>query len=121
MTGVQTCALPICCLLSHCVVTLGERGVFAASAQGEQVYVPGVEVKVVDTVGSGDAFTAGFVHALLRGEPLADCCRLGNALGALVAGQSGATQPISPEELRAFLSGDHPHICEATLKAFAPA
>src|SRR6266568_2930203 len=32
---------------------------------------PGFQVEVKDTVGSGDAFTAGLVHALLSGESLA--------------------------------------------------
>ncbi len=109
------------CVLSHCVVTLGERGVFAASSKGERVYLPGLKVKVVDTVGSGDAFTAGFVHALLRGQSLAECCGLGNALGALVATQPGATQAIPPERLESFLRADHPRLCEAALAEFKAA
>jgi fructokinase len=88
--------------LSHCVVTLGERGAYAASAQGEKVQVSGYKIELADTCGSGDAFTAGFVHRLLRGEPLAACCEMGNALGALVASQKGATEAISPERLKAF-------------------
>jgi fructokinase len=89
--------------LSHCVVTLGDRGAFAASNEGERVYVPGYEVKVQDTCGAGDAFTAGFIHGLLRGQFLAECCRLGNALGALVATQSGATVPVPRQQLKDFL------------------
>ncbi len=88
--------------LTHCVVTLGERGAYAASAEGERVHVPGYKVELADTCGSGDAFTAGFIHRLLRGAPLAECCRLGNALGALVASQKGATGHIPPERLKAF-------------------
>jgi fructokinase len=105
------------CLLSHCVVTLGERGVFAVSSREERVYVPGFQVQVVDTVGSGDAFTAGFLHALLRGQSLAECCRLGNALGALVATQSGATQPIGRETLSDFLAAPPPPVVDETLRA----
>ncbi len=88
--------------LTHCVVTLGERGAYAASAEGERVQVPGYKVELADTCGSGDAFTAGFIHRLLRGAPLAECCKLGNALGALVASQKGATGRIPPERLKAF-------------------
>jgi fructokinase len=90
--------------LTHCVVTLGERGAYGASAEGERVYVPGYKVELADTCGSGDAFTAGFIHRLLRGEPLASCCELGCALGALVASQKGATEPISPARLEAFVA-----------------
>src|SRR5262249_32120143 len=71
--------------LKGCVVTLGERGAFTVTS-GEEAQVEGVKVRVVDTIGSGDAFSAGFLTSWLRGETLAQCCALGNALGALVAG-----------------------------------
>ena len=90
--------------LTHCVVTLGERGAYAASAEGERVYVPGYKVELADACGSGDAFTAGFIHRLLAGVPLAECCELGCALGALVASQKGATEAISTERVEAFLA-----------------
>lgn len=88
--------------LDCCVVTLGEEGAFAASADGRQVYVPGYKVMLADTVGSGDAFAAGFLHHWLRGEPLEACCRLGNILGAIVSTQPGATVPIAPVLLESF-------------------
>jgi len=105
--------------LSCCLVTLGGHGAFAASADGKKVYVPGYEIKVVDTCGSGDAFSAGFIHEYLRGKSLADCCRLGNAFGTVVAMQRGATTPISFEELRHFLKANRPRVHEPSLKAFA--
>ena len=80
--------------LSHVVVTLGERGAFAATTNGVRAYAPGHRVKLVDTCGSGDAFTAGFVHELLQEQPLVACLERGNLLGALVATQPGATTPI---------------------------
>lgn len=81
--------------LSHVVVTLGSRGSFGASREGPRVYVPGLRVEtLVDTCGSGDAFTAGFVHEFLAGKRLGDCLERGNILGALVAGQEGATTPL---------------------------
>lgn len=107
------------CLFSHCVITLGERGALAASARGECVYVPGIQVAVVDTVGAGDAFSAAFVHALLRGRPLSECCARGVALGAMVAAQAGAMQPIASAELERFLGAGHPRVMEPSLKEFA--
>ncbi len=86
------------------VVTLGEGGACAVSATGETVYEPAYLVAPVDTIGSGDAFTAGFIHALLADRPLADACRLGNALGALVTGQRGATESLSPDRIDFMLS-----------------
>ncbi len=106
--------------LACCLVTLGERGAFAASAEGDLIYTPGYAVDVVDTCGSGDAFSAGFVHAWLDGAPLSDCCRLGCALGAMVAAQRGATTPISIKEIRAFTRLKHRLVPEPALQAFAP-
>ncbi|MDF5756024.1 carbohydrate kinase [Spongiactinospora sp. TRM90649] len=45
------------------VVTKGAQGA-VASLRGGRVVVPGFPVAVVDTVGAGDAFTAGLLHAL---------------------------------------------------------
>jgi fructokinase len=86
------------------VVTLGEGGACAVSGAGEIVYEPGYVVAPVDTIGSGDAFTAGFIHALLADRPLSEACRLGNALGALVTGQRGATESLSPDRIDLMLS-----------------
>lgn len=104
--------------LTHCVITLGPKGVFAVAATGEQVYEPGRDVKVKDTTGSGDGLTAAFLHAHLQGQGLRDCCRLGNAMGSLVATQAGATNPISAEALEAFLAEPPPPIIEPSLKPY---
>ncbi|MEX2549415.1 MAG: carbohydrate kinase [Nitriliruptoraceae bacterium] len=48
------------------VVTLGPEGAVALTADGREVRVPGETVEVVDTVGAGDAFTAGLLAWLDR-------------------------------------------------------
>ncbi len=101
--------------LTHCLVTLGERGAYAA-ANAEPVYVPGYRVPLEDSCGSGDAFTAGFIHSLLRGKSVGECCEMGNALGAMVAMQSGATEPIAKEEIQRFMATEHERIVDARLK-----
>jgi fructokinase len=57
---------------------------------------PGFPVKVKDTVGSGDAFTAAMTHYLLRGAELRILNEAGNRWGSWVASQSGA-MPELPE------------------------
>jgi sugar/nucleoside kinase (ribokinase family) len=73
---------------------LGEKGATAADRGGKVVNVGGKKVEVVDTVGSGDAFTAGFVHSLLAGGSLEESCRFGNELGAAVAGTRGGMAAV---------------------------
>ncbi len=87
--------------LDVCVVTRGEKGAFAVT-RDEEVEVSGWKVDVVDTIGSGDAFSAAFLHGWLRGRSLEDCVFFGNALGALVARTKGAMTPISADEIRRF-------------------
>ena len=107
--------------LNCCLVTLGDHGAFAASVNHDKVYVPGLEIHVVDTCGSGDAFSAGFVHEYLRRKPLADCCRFGNQLGALAATRPGGAAPISRVELDRFAASSHRLIREPKLEEFAAA
>ena len=107
--------------LRCCLVTLGEHGAFAASVNDDKVYVPGLEITVADTCGSGDAFSAGFVHEYLRRKPLGTCCRFGNLLGAMAAMRSGGTAPISSLELDRFAAAKHRFIREPKLEEFSVA
>ena len=61
--------------------------------------VAGVRVKVLNTLGAGDAFLSGFLHAWLNGEDWTACARSGNACGALVVSRHGCTpaMPTKPE------------------------
>jgi fructokinase len=71
-------------------VTRGNCGSLLVSAD-ERSEHRGFEVKVADTVGAGDAFTAALVHGYLRNTPLAQINETANRVGAWVASQPGAT------------------------------
>jgi fructokinase len=71
-------------------VTRGNSGSLLVSAS-ECCEHPGYKVKIADTVGAGDAFTAALVHGYLRGTSLAQINENANRVGAWVASQSGAT------------------------------
>jgi fructokinase len=92
--------------IMQCLVTLGEKGAFAASTDGQRVYVPGYKVELADSLGSGDAFTAGFVHKTLRGENLAAACEFGNVIGSIVATQTGATVAVRQVDIDRFVQED---------------
>ncbi|HEY1607631.1 MAG TPA: 5-dehydro-2-deoxygluconokinase [Paraburkholderia sp.] len=64
----------------------------------------GVEVEVLNVLGAGDAFAAGFLSGWLRDAPLEDCARTANACGALVVSRHGCAPAMpTPAELDYFL------------------
>ena len=67
---------------------------------------PGFLVEVFNVVGAGDGFLSGFLSGWLRGMAWSECCRRGNATGALVVSRHGCS-PASPTsaELDWFLQG----------------
>lgn len=83
-------------------VTRAERGCLLVGSD-EVADVPGRRVDVVDAVGSGDAFTAGLITALLENWPLRAAAEFANEIGALVATQRGAMPDLADRfrELRA--------------------
>jgi len=70
-------------------VTRGSAGC-ALLMNGKYIEAPGYPVQVVDTVGSGDAFAAAFLHGLDNGWPTPDIGNFANRVGALVASRRGA-------------------------------
>jgi len=69
-------------------VTRGQHGSLLVHGS-EATEHPGFCVKVADTVGSGDAFTAGLVHEFLHGAPLDRMNEVANLVGAWVASEVG--------------------------------
>ena len=65
----------------------------------------GVDVEVLNVLGAGDAFSAGFLSGWVRGEDYDACCRYANACGALVVSRHGCA-PAMPTriELDYFLA-----------------
>jgi fructokinase len=94
--------------LTACILTLGAKGVVAANNKNEFIQLPGHKIKVIDTVGAGDAFTAGFLHSFLEGSPLTYCCAFANALGALVSQTRGGTAPIKLSDVEALAQREQP-------------
>jgi fructokinase len=83
-------------------LTRGDKGSLLTDPAGTHEH-PGFCVQVKDTVGAGDAFTAGLVHELLRGSPLALMNHTANRMGAWVASSSGAMPEAPKEGLNAAL------------------
>jgi fructokinase len=79
------------------VVTLGSDGC-AVFSDNAIFHYGGFNVRVIDTVGAGDAFSAAFIHGVHRGWPMDRTARFANALGATVASRAGATPSWTPNE-----------------------
>jgi fructokinase len=84
--------------LQMVAVTRGSRGSLLVTRDEWHVH-PGFPVRVADTIGAGDAFTAAMTHYLLRGADLATLNEAGNRWGAWAVSQSGAMPPL-PDSVR---------------------
>lgn len=79
------------------IFTCGAIGSYVFTAD-ETSYVETPKVKVADTVGAGDSFTATFVAQYLKGKTIKDAHRIAVQASAFVCTQNGA-MPVFPKEI----------------------
>lgn len=72
---------------------------------GKTYQAPTCELNVLDRVGGGDGFAAGFFYGLLSGQPEEQAVRLGWAHGALLTTFPGDTTMATLEQVQAFAKG----------------
>lgn len=78
----------------------------AVAWMGGQTYqAPQCELDVLDRVGGGDGFAAGFFYGLLSGASPEEALRLGWAHGALLTTTPGDTTMVTLEQVQAFAQG----------------
>jgi 2-dehydro-3-deoxygluconokinase len=76
-----------------------------AWVNGKTYSAPTAELEVLDRVGGGDGFAAGFIYGLLTGESPDEAVKLGWAHGALLTTFPGDTTMATLEQVRAFAQG----------------
>lgn len=83
------------------VIKLGAEGTLGVF-QGEKARVSSIPVNVIDTVGAGDSFDAGFLYGYLHQWSLERSLRLACICGALSTQRAGGTegQPTLPEAMK---------------------
>jgi fructokinase len=64
---------------------------------------PGSDLKVVDTVGAGDSYTAALALGLLSGKPPEDILRIAHRVADFVCTQPGATPPMLADFAAEFM------------------
>jgi 2-dehydro-3-deoxygluconokinase len=76
-----------------------------AWVDGKTHIAPECELHVLDRVGGGDGFAAGFFYGLMTGEAPEEAIKLGWAHGALLTTFPGDTTMATVAEVRAFAKG----------------
>ncbi|MFI1459761.1 sugar kinase [Nocardia carnea] len=93
------------CGVSEVVIKLGADGATAHTAAGVTTG-EGHRVSVVDSIGAGDAFTAGYLSALLDGGDIAERLARANTLGAFAVSSRGDWEGLpSRDELALITAG----------------
>jgi 2-dehydro-3-deoxygluconokinase len=72
---------------------------------GKTYTAPTCELDVLDRIGGGDGFAAGFFYGLLTGESEEDAVKLGWAHGALLTTFPGDTTMATLDQVKAFAKG----------------
>jgi sugar/nucleoside kinase (ribokinase family) len=74
--------------------------------KGERYMLPAVEAPVIDAVGAGDSFDAGYLYAFLHGMSARDCLRSGLFCGSMNTSKPGGTAgQAGLSELKNYLRG----------------
>ena len=84
--------------LDMLILTCGDKGSYIFT-KDEMSYLSTNDIKVVDTVGAGDSFTASFIASMLKGKTIHEAHRIAVNVSAFVCTQKGAT-PIIPNNLK---------------------
>lgn len=89
----------ISCFANVIVIKMGAKGSMLIKKDGSRRLLPAfVNEKVVDAIGAGDSFNAGFVTSFVKGYELEECQRLGNLMGAVNTTSAGGTSAFSSLE-----------------------
>jgi len=85
------------------LITRGQNGVFAFHQKSGAFFDPGYKIEIIDNIGSGMAFSAGFLHYYLNGKTIQQALDFGNAAGALNTTKRGATSYFNKKEVLNFM------------------
>ncbi len=88
------------------VIKRGAQGAVARVGKDKFVALP-PDVQMVDPVGAGDSFDAGFLHQFIRGARIEDCLKYGNLAGALNVTKVGGTEAFRNSQHRTEFLARH--------------
>jgi sugar/nucleoside kinase (ribokinase family) len=88
------------------IVKMGEKGAMAFKG-AETWSSPALKLEVIDPVGAGDSFNAGFLHEYLKGADVKTCLAAGNLAGALSVTRAGGTEAFRDAQHRECFLEEH--------------
>lgn len=80
------------------VVKRGNKGSFVHSKDKLTDLPPFLNKKVIDAIGAGDSFNAGFVYKFISGSEITECQKFGNLTGAISTTAAGGTTAFKDYE-----------------------
>jgi sugar/nucleoside kinase (ribokinase family) len=78
-------------LINTMAIKMGNKGSRGVTKETDITIKPFLNKKVVDAIGAGDSFNAGFITGFLAGKPLPGCLEYGNLTGAVSTTAAGGT------------------------------
>lgn len=93
--------------LTKMVVTLGAEGAILFW-DAQQYQHNGYKVNVKDTIGSGDAFLAGFISKWMENSAPETALKFASGLGAFIAGKTGGCPDYEMSEVNDFIEQKKP-------------
>jgi D-beta-D-heptose 7-phosphate kinase/D-beta-D-heptose 1-phosphate adenosyltransferase len=93
----------------HLLLTLGERGMLLASADGASTRIPTVAREVYDVVGAGDTVTAYLATMLAAGATPVEAAVIANVAAGIEVGKLGAAS-VGRDELLEYVDAHSLHV-----------
>lgn len=85
--------------INNAVVKQGSRGSLLMQKGKDDMQLPAfLNQHVVDCIGAGDSFNAGFITRFVKGAPLETCQRYGNMTGAVSTTAAGGTGAFTDKQ-----------------------
>ncbi len=99
--------------VKNIIITDGKNGAYYASEKNAYYYIPILEVKVIDSTGAGDAFSSGYLTALIEGVRPSKAVKYGMAQSASCIQEVGAIHGLQNFEELTIILQQHPEVeCE---------
>lgn len=85
--------------INICIVKCGSKGSILLQKNKAPIFLDAfLNEKVVDAIGAGDSFNAGFIHSFLKGFSPEQAQRAGNLMGAVNTTAAGGTGAFTSKE-----------------------